>query len=81
MGKLFSMGRVHAILDDEEWETAISGLQFAIDFVEKRDGDIESLQSPKAILAKMKRFRRRDSWPPFPQPEHADGAQDDRDGF
>jgi hypothetical protein len=76
MGDMLSLGRVLAILDDEEWETAISGLQFAIDYVERREGDIESLQHPKMVLAKMKRYRRDDTWPPFSRPTCDDALAD-----
>ena len=77
MGDMLSLGRVLAIFDDQEWETAISGLQFAIDYVDRRKGDIDSLQHAKEVLAKMKRYRRSDAWPPFSLPDCSTNADSD----
>jgi hypothetical protein len=77
MGDMLSLGRVLAIFDDQEWETAISGLQFAIDYVDRREGDIASLQHAKDVLAKMKRYRRSDTWPPFCLPDGSNNADSD----
>jgi hypothetical protein len=70
-------GKRLVILEEDEFQTAISALRFAIGFVLEREGKTPDIQRSLRILAKMKKcYRIAEDEPPAGQPLHGVGEAD-----